>query len=68
MTLAYGVVGFDYRAIRNAKSFAVWAYDLDRPRRQSPGLPQGSVVELVGVYSTLRKALDVIAGRKGRAS
>jgi hypothetical protein len=56
MTPAYAVVSMG-SAAGHDRAYAVWAYDMDKPRAQRPDLPQGQVIGLVGVYSSRPAAM-----------
>lgn len=57
MRIAYGIVKMKSAADIGAASCVVWAYDLDRPRAQRADLPQGAVVDMVGVYANVDEAV-----------
>lgn len=57
MKLAYGIVRMKSTRERGGGRCVVWAYDLDRPRQQRADLPQGKVVDFVGVYDKVDDAL-----------
>lgn len=57
MKIAYGIVQMSGHHLHNSTSYALWSYDLDEPRAQRAGLPQGATRGLVGVYRTKAAAL-----------
>jgi hypothetical protein len=47
-------------------SYAVWEYDLTKPRVQRRDLPQGEVVRLVGSYRNASEAILVVRQLEGK--